>query len=68
MLFGTTVLSEQVRKNALATPFMSLMNFLGVFNNRHDNASDLKACLAAHFQVLQFELVGVTALFAVKNR
>jgi predicted DCC family thiol-disulfide oxidoreductase YuxK len=67
VLFGTTVLSEQVRKNALARPFMWLMNRLGVFNNRHDNVSELKESLAAHFQVLQFELAGVTALFAVKN-
>jgi ubiquinone/menaquinone biosynthesis C-methylase UbiE len=68
VLFGTTVLSEQVRKNALAKLFMWLMNSLGVFNNRHDNECELKECLAAHFRVLQFELVGVTALFAVKNR
>ncbi len=67
-LFGTTVLSRDVPKNLLARPFMWLMNALGVFNNRADSASDLKASLSAHFHVLQFDIVGVTAFFAVKAR
>ncbi len=67
ILFGTTVLSEGVRKNLLARPFMWLMNYAGLFNNRQDNARDLKEYLETHFQLLQFEVVGVTAYFAVKN-
>ncbi len=67
-LFGTTVLSQGVPKNLLARPFMWLMNALGVFNNRADSAPDLEASLRAHFHVLQFEIVGVTAFFAVKAR
>lgn len=67
VLFGTSVLSEHVHKNVLAKPFMWLMNALGVFNNRSDNAYDLHRCLEAHFQVIEFEVVGVTAFFAVRN-
>jgi SAM-dependent methyltransferase len=67
VLFGTTVLSEGVRKNALAKPFMWLMNALGVFNNRRDNEHDLKECLETQFQVIEFEIVGVTVFFAVRN-
>jgi 2-polyprenyl-3-methyl-5-hydroxy-6-metoxy-1,4-benzoquinol methylase len=67
VLFGTTVLSEDVHKNVLARPFMWLMNTLGVFNNRSDNARDLKECLATHFRLIEFEIVGVTAFFAVRN-
>jgi hypothetical protein len=67
VLFGTTVLSEGVHKNLLAKSFMWLMNFLGVFNNRDDNAHDLKQCLEASFQVVEFEVEGVTAFFAVKQ-
>jgi ubiquinone/menaquinone biosynthesis C-methylase UbiE len=67
VLFGTTVLSEGVQKNLLAKLFMWLMNALGVFNNRSDNARDLKECLQSRFQVIEFEIVGVTAFFAVRN-
>lgn len=67
VLFGTTVLSEGVHKNLLAKPFMWLMNYLGVFNNRKDNARDLKDFLEKNFQVIAFEVVGVTAFFAAKK-
>jgi hypothetical protein len=67
ILFGTTVLSEDIHQNLLAKPFMWLMNSLGVFNNRGDNARDLNECLERHFQLIEFEVVGVTAFFAVKN-
>lgn len=66
-LFGTSVLSKHVHKNVLARPFMWLMNALGVFNNRNDSARDLEAYLREHFNVIQFELAGVTAFFAVKS-
>ncbi|MES2106345.1 MAG: class I SAM-dependent methyltransferase [Pseudomonadota bacterium] len=68
VLFGTTVLSEGVRKNVLTKPFMWLMNALGVFNNRKDNARDLEHFLKGNFQLLEFEIVGVTAFFAIKNK
>ncbi|MFZ6757572.1 class I SAM-dependent methyltransferase [Undibacterium sp. Ji50W] len=68
VLFGTSVLSEDVHKNLFAKPFMWLMNYLGVFNNRNDNARDLKDFLEKNFQVLDFKVVGVTAFFAVKNK
>jgi hypothetical protein len=67
-LFGTTVLGEGPRKNALARPFMWLMNALGVFNNRNDSARELEDFLRAHFQVLAFEVVGVTAFFALRAK
>jgi hypothetical protein len=66
VLFGTTVLSENIHKNWLAKPFMWLMNSLGVFNNCSDNARDLKECLKTNFQLIEFEVVGVTAFFAVR--
>jgi len=67
-LFGTSVLSKGARKNLLARPFMWLMNALGVFNNRNDSAGELEAHLRHHFAVLEFEVVGVTAFFAVKAK
>ncbi|NOT97652.1 MAG: methyltransferase type 12 [Sideroxydans sp.] len=67
VLFGTTVLSEGVRKNMLAQPFMWLLNILGIFNNRKDNASDLQYYLGENFQLIEFEVIGVTAFFAVKH-
>ncbi|MCE3608277.1 class I SAM-dependent methyltransferase [Massilia sp. P8910] len=67
-LFGTTVLSEGVRKNLLARPFMWLMNALGVFNNRQDNARALENYLRAHFTVVEFKVEGVTAIFAVEHK
>ena len=66
VLFGTTVLSKGVTKNKLATSFMWLLNAIGVFNNRHDNAAQLETFLRTHFDVLKFEVVGVTAFFTVK--
>jgi hypothetical protein len=67
-LFGSTVLSKDVRKNLLARPFMWLMNALGVFNNREDSAQALRRCLDASFDVIEFEVVGVTAFFALRAR
>jgi hypothetical protein len=67
VLSGTTVLSEGVAKNLLARPAMWLLNLLGVFNNRRDSAQDLKIFPAQNFQVLEFEVVGVTAYFAVRK-
>lgn len=67
VLFGSTVLSQGVQKNILAKPFMGWMNHLGVFNNREDNARDLEAYLRANFSVIEFRVVGVTAIFAVKR-
>jgi len=67
VLFGTTVLSEGVAKNFLAKPAMWLLNLLGVFNNHQDNTQDLKTHLEKNFQVLEFQVVGVTAFFAVKH-
>jgi hypothetical protein len=55
------------RASRLAKPFMWLMNSLGVFNNRSDNARDLKECLETNFRVIEFDVVGVTAFFAVKK-
>jgi hypothetical protein len=46
---------------------MWLLNFLGVFNNRRDNAQDLKTYLEKNFEVLEFQVVGVTAFFAVTH-
>jgi hypothetical protein len=66
VLFGSTVLSDGIRKNWLAKPFMWLMNSLGVFNNHRDNAQDLESYLQTHFQVVEFGIVGVAAFFAVK--
>jgi hypothetical protein len=66
VLFGSTVLSDGIRKNWLAKPFMWLMNSLGVFNNRGDRAADLEAYLQTHFQVIEFEIVGVAAFFEIK--
>jgi SAM-dependent methyltransferase len=67
VLFGTSVLSDGVKKNLLARPFMWLMNALGVFNNRKDNAADLKHFLGSHFALLEFEVHGVTAFFAIRH-
>lgn len=68
ILFGTTVLSKGVSKNILARSAMWLFNVIGVFNNREDSATDLERFLRTHFQILEFEIVGVTAFFSVKAK
>lgn len=65
VLFGTTVLGKNVNKNLLAKPFMWLMNRLGVFNNQADTGEDLREYLEKNFKILEFNVVGVTAFFAV---
>jgi SAM-dependent methyltransferase len=67
VLFGTTVLAQGVKKNLLATPALWLLNAIGLFNNRCDNAQDLEHVLRKHFNVVEFEVVGVVAFFAVKQ-
>lgn len=67
ILFGTTVLSQGVRKNLFARFFMWLMNVIGVFNNRRDNAHELEHALQQNFHLIDFEVNGTTAFFAVRH-
>jgi hypothetical protein len=67
-MFGTTVLGQGVHKNLLARPAMWLLNAIGLFNNRQDNARDLAHFLRENFQVLEFYVVGVVAVFSVKRK
>jgi hypothetical protein len=68
VLFGTTVLGQYARKNLWARPAMWILNAIGLFNNRRDNARDLERFLREHFQVLEFDVVGVVAVFAIKRK
>ena len=52
-------------EKGVAFLYLWLMNSLGIFNNRGDNADDLKAYLEKHFQLTEFESMSV-ALFAVR--
>jgi hypothetical protein len=63
VLFGSTVLGRNVSPNPLARRLLALYNRGGVFSNSGDDAEGLRAALLAHFDRVELEVRGVTALF-----
>lgn len=63
ILFGTTILGQGVKHNALARLLMGLYNRKGIFSNRQDSASDLEDSLGAVFQDVSVHLHGCVAFF-----
>lgn len=65
VLFGSTVLGEGVRHNALGRVLMAAYNRQGIFGNRHDSLQELRTALqAAGLARVEIRVEGVVALFA----
>jgi ubiquinone/menaquinone biosynthesis C-methylase UbiE len=63
MIFGTTILGQDVKRNFLAKMLMRAYNSKGIFGNVNDNAADLEAVLKANFRDYSIGVVGCVAFF-----
>lgn len=67
VLFGCSVLSQDVEKNLLARAAMGFLQSSGIFNNQEDNVKELTAVLEANFVDVKVELRGPTAVFSARK-
>lgn len=67
VVFGSTILGEGVRHNALAKQLMKSYNAKGIFSNWSDRQSDLEAGLKAHFDEHAIRIAGCVALFSARR-
>lgn len=63
-MFGSTLLSEGVRRNGAAKRLMAFYNTKGIFTNDHDDLEGLRAVLSDHLTAVKVEVVGCAALFS----
>lgn len=64
VMFGSTLLSEGVRRNGAAKRLMAFYNTKGIFTNDHDDLEGLRAVLSDHLTAVKVEVVGCAALFS----
>ena len=67
VIFGSTILGEGVRHNALARQLMKIYNAKGIFSNFSDRQSDLESGLKAHFAEHTIHIAGCVALFSARK-
>lgn len=63
VIFGATLLSEGVQRNAVAKRLMRLYNDKGIFSNVADSLEDLEEALSSRFSESQIQVRGAVALF-----
>ncbi len=67
VVFGSTILGQGVRKNAIADFLMKTYNAKGVFSNSKDNLDDLEKILKERFRSCSVRVEGCVALFEGKT-
>ncbi len=63
VLFGTTILGQDVEFNLLGGLFMRVYNSRRILNNRNDNLVDLEENLERNFARYSLHTVGCVAFF-----
>lgn len=63
VVFGSTILGEGVKHNALGRCLMNIYNAKGIFSNRRDNVKDLAGCLTRYFHKHTIRIEGCVAIF-----
>ncbi len=63
VIFGTTILGQDVRQNFLAKTLMKTYNSKGIFSNTDDNLTDLESVLKENFHDYSVRVVGCVAFF-----
>lgn len=66
VLFGATVLGDAAGHNLFGRMLERAYNRRGIFGNRHDSASTLRAALGRHFAEVTVEQRGAVALFVAR--
>jgi SAM-dependent methyltransferase len=67
VLFGSTVLTVDVRHNRLGAALVDIYNRKGIFSNRGDSAAGLRAALDASFAEVSITMRGAVALFSARR-
>lgn len=63
VVFGSTLLSQDIDRPFLARMLMKFYNEKGVFHNENDSLGDLMSALSARYRTLNVEVVGCAVLF-----
>ena len=63
VLFGTTILGQNIQPNPLARLLMRVYNSRAIFSNTEDTLANLEAGLKQHFKDYSVKVVGCVALF-----
>jgi ubiquinone/menaquinone biosynthesis C-methylase UbiE len=63
VIFGTTILGRDIKRNFLAKILMQAYNSKGIFGNVADNAADLESVLKANFRDYSICVTGCVAFF-----
>lgn len=64
VLFGATILGDDVHHNLFGRGLMAIYNRTGIFSNRDDGLDDLRAGLQASFADVEIRMYGTVALFS----
>jgi len=67
VLFGTTILGQNIQPNPLAWLLMRVYNSRAIFSNTEDTLANLEAGLKQHFKDYAVKVVGCVALFTGRN-
>ena len=67
VLYGATILGDEVNHNGLGRRLMGLYNRKGIFGNQHDTQTDLQSVLTEHFAEVAVWKVGKVALFTAQG-
>jgi hypothetical protein len=66
IVFGSTLLTEGVKRSPTARALMRIYNSKGIFSNQGDSVRDLERELTARYQHVKLEVVGCAALFTAQ--
>ncbi len=66
-IFGSTLLSQGVRRSGAARRLMGFYNKKGIFGNTRDDLDGLTVALEKRFAEVQVEVIGCVALFCGKK-
>ena len=64
VIFGTTILGNDVSIGVLAKRFLEIYNRTGIFNNAHDSRANLEHILKTTFPRYTLHIRGCVAFFA----
>lgn len=67
VVFGTTILGQDVGHNFLSARLMKIYNAKGIFSNLSDRQRDLEDAVKAHFAEYAIRIVGCVALFSARK-
>lgn len=67
IIFGSTILNHNIKKNFLAKKLMEKYNQKGIFDNREDSLEELEIELNRYFDNVEIEVIGCVAIFKAQK-